>query len=495
MITPAVDEFVLLAERAGARRVVVPVFEEILADLDTPVSAFLKVSDRNYSFLLESVEGGERWARYSFIGLDPEFVVRATGQRCELLEDDRVVATEERADPLEFLKERLDEYAPVEIPGLPRFVGGAVGWIGWDAIRWWEELPDTRPLSPEAFPTLVFSVPRTLLVFDNIRHRILVVVNVFCAKGDDARAAHAQAVVRIRRMVEILRHPLARLAKAPAETPPVSSAGARDEYERAVERIKEYIHEGDCIQVVPSRRYRLSFQGDPVDLYRALRAVNPSPYMFCLRYPELTVIGASPEVLIRVEKGEMMVAPIAGTRARGATDAEDRALETDLLADPKERAEHVMLVDLARNDLGRVAAKGTVRTDNLMHVQRYSHVMHIVSEVRATLAEGKTAYDAVRSAFPAGTLSGAPKIRAMQIIDELEPARRELYGGAVGYFGFSGNVDLCIAIRTAWSRGGDWTFQVGAGIVADSDPALEYQETVNKAGAMLRALELARRGL
>jgi anthranilate synthase component 1 len=490
MLTPSVDDFLRLASAEDERIQAIPVYDEISADLDTPISAFLRAASGDYSFLLESAEGGERWGRYSFIGMDPAFVVRATGTRCELIEQGRVVHTEDRADPLTFLEEQMARFAIARVPGLPRFAGGAVGWFGYDAVRWWEKLPDTRSPAPDPFPTLVFAVPRTLLVFDNLRHRIQIVRIVF--HQGDARAEHAEASEIIEGLIEKMRGTVPARARKSGVAPAVDAIRGAEPYKEAVRTIKEYIAAGDCIQVVPSHRFHVGYDGAPFDLYRALRTVNPSPYMFYLNYPEATLAGASPEVLVRVEDGEMMVAPIAGTRKRGKNEVEDQALEKDLLSDPKELAEHVMLVDLARNDLGRVGQIGSVRVDNFMHVERYSHVMHIVSDVRARLASGKTSYDAVRSTFPAGTLSGAPKVRAMQIIDEVEPSSRELYGGAVGYVGFDGNVDLCIAIRTAWKRKGIWSAQAGAGIVADSDPDAEYEETINKAGSIKRALEVAK---
>ena len=471
----------------------IPVFREILADLDTPVSAWLKVGGGDHSFLLESVEGGERWARWSFIGLDPHFVVRAKGRRCELVEGG-TTHVEERDDPLAFLQEQLERYEAVEVPGMPRFAGGAVGWLGYDCVRWWERLAPEHPAGPDAAVDLCFAVPRSLVIFDNLKHRILVAEVVLVHDGDDRDALFEKAHERIDRLVARLRGPVPRLS-GPPWAGALRSNFEKPAFEAAVERVRELIRAGDCIQVVLSQRFDFDYEGDPFQLYRALRAVNPSPYMFHLNYPEQLVIGASPEVMVRVEDGQAMVAPIAGTRHRGASEAEDEALAEDLLADPKERAEHVMLVDLGRNDLGRVAAAGSVRVEDLMHIQRFSHEMHIVSTVRATLAEGRDAPDAVRATFPAGTLSGAPKVRALEIIDELEPCARGLYGGAVGYIGFDGTMDLCIAIRTAFRGPDGWHLQVGAGVVADSDPAAEYQETLNKAGGVLRALELAKEGL
>ncbi len=464
MITPSAAEFVALAEARGDRDVAIPVFREVLADLDTPVSAFMKVCDGQppldrpdaHAFLLESVEGGERWARYSILGFDPAFVIRAHGRRCEVVRDGWVQRTEERDDPLTFLQEELARAEAVPVEGVPPVVGAAVGWLAWDAVRWWERLES--PFSPEsdAAPTLVFAVPRSLLVFDNLRHRIAVLQVVTVPRGADPRVAHAGAVQRIDRLIGKLRGPLPdRLPRRGGE---VSLAPQFDQaaFEAAVDRIKGYVRAGDCIPVVT---------------------------------------GASPEVMVRVADEMAWVSPIAGTRHRGASEAEDQALAADLLADPKELAEHVMLVDLARNDLGRVAAAGSVSVDALMKIERYSHVMHIVSDVRAQLAEGRDGFDAVRATFPAGTLSGAPKVRAMEIIDELEPVPRGPYGGAVGWVRGDGRMDLAIAIRTAWRQGERWLLQVGAGIVADSVPSSEYQETLNKGRAVLRALELAEQGL
>jgi len=494
VVQPSAEHFERLVQARADAPAAIPVYREILADLDTPVSAFLKVADTPYAFLLESVEGGEQWARYSFIGLNPAFVIRARGRQCELVKDGWVARSEERDDPLAFVEEVLGEWQPVDVEGLPPFAGGAVGWLGWDAVRWWEKLPSPHDHADDP-PTMVFAVPRTLLIFDNLRHRILVVEVVLTRQGVDPRLAHAQAVKRIDAVIGSLREGIP--ARPPRKTTrtALTALTERASFEAGVEQIKESIRAGDCIQVVLSQRFELGYTGDAFDLYRALRAVNPSPYMFCLRFPEATVIGSSPETMVRVQDGSAFVAPIAGTRRRGTSPEQDRDLEHELLADPKERAEHVMLVDLARNDLGRVAAPGTVQVEDLMHVERFSHVMHIVSGVTAELAEGRTALDAVRAALPAGTLSGAPKVRAMQIIDELETRGRQLYGGAVGYLGFGGNVDLAITIRTAWSQGDAWYLQVGAGIVADSDPASEHQECLNKAGGLIRALELAQEGL
>ncbi len=475
---------------------VVPVFREVLADLDTPVSAFLKVcpkTDVEHAFLLESVEGGERWARYSFIGLDPYRILRARDRNCEILESDGIVSQEHREDPLTLLQEELARQTWLGPSNLPRFAGGAVGWLGWDAVRWWEPLSPPAP-SPDCW-TMHFMVPRSLLVFDNLRQRILAIRLVFCEQVENADQAYKEAQAALDDLEKRLHSPLAHMPHSASSPPTVTPRFERPKFEAAVARIQDLIQAGDCIQVVLSQRFDLGYEGNPIDLYRALRAVSPSPYMFLVRTPDQTVIGASPEVMVRVNEGVAEVSPIAGTRRRGLSPAEDSVLAADLLADPKERAEHIMLVDLARNDLGKVGESGSVKVNNLMHVEQFSHVMHMVSDVRAQLSSHKNPMDAVRSTFPAGTLSGAPKVRAMQIIDELEPEPREIYGGAVGWLGFDGSIDLAIAIRTAWQNASGWKLQVGAGIVADSNPAAEYQETLDKAGALLTALKIAGRGL
>jgi len=481
----------------GDKVAVIPVSREILADLETPVSAFLKARDSAYSFLLESAADAANWGRYSVIGMDPEFIVRATGTRCELWHEDKCVVEQDRGDPLSFLEEEMARYQEVGAESLPPYGGGGViGWLGFDAVRWWERLPSPHPSTASNAPTMVFFSPRTLLIFDNRKHRIHAVRLVFRNRTVDAETAFRKASRELDRVVERLRAPLAYPSGGTGEGPAAArSIGSEEAYKARVTKIKKYIEAGDCIQVVPSHRFELEYSGPPVDFYRALRAVNPSPYMYHLCYPELTVVGASPETLVRVENDSVRVAPIAGTRWRGKTPEEDQRIAEELLSDPKELAEHVMLVDLARNDLGRVSEPGTVQVENFQHIERYSHVMHIVSDVHGRLRKDKTRFDALRSTFPAGTLSGAPKIRAMEIIDELEEHSRDLYGGAVGYIGFGKKMDLCIAIRTAWQKDGNWVVQVGGGIVADSDPSAEYQETVNKVGALVRALELARGGL
>jgi len=491
MYTPSLEEF-----RAKARQGnLIPVYREIIADMETPVSAFMKIDDGNYSFLLESVEGGERVARYTFLGSSPSLIVASKGNEVTYTyplsgrKETRTVK-----DPFGELEALLSRYRPVAVEGLPRFHGGMVGYLAYDMVRFFERLPD-QTHDDGNLPDSFFLLTDTILVFDRVGHRIKVVSNAHIVDGD-ADAAYARAVEQIEALIERLSRPVpspfpARDAALPE---PVSNV-TREEFESSVRAAKEYVQAGDIIQVVLSQRFSFPLAVEPFTVYRALRVVNPSPYMYFLRLGDIQVAGASPEMLVRVEEGRVQTRPIAGTRPRGKTEAEDIALAHELLSDPKERAEHVMLVDLGRNDLGRVCEYGTVCVDDFMVIERYSHVMHLVSYVSGRLRRDRTAFDVIRAAFPAGTLSGAPKVRAMEIIDELEPTRRALYGGAVGYFSFSGNADTAITIRTLVVQNGHATLQVGAGIVADSIPAREYQECQNKAAAVFRALELAYRGL
>ncbi|BEH09659.1 anthranilate synthase component I [Geobacter sulfurreducens subsp. ethanolicus] len=490
MYFPDLDTFRAL----GARGNLIPVCREIMADMDTPVSAFRKLDDGRYAFLLESIEGGEKWARYTFLGASPSTVIRSRGNTVEIITngETRSVTTD---DPLGFVRDFLARFRPVEIPGLPRFFGGAVGYLGYDMVRHFERLPTDKPAVIGAWDSC-FLITDTIVIFDNMRQKITVVSNAHQDEGVSAEAAYADAVARIDGIIARLKAPLpAQPAAAAARKVSFSSNITREAFEDAVERAKEYVRAGDIIQVVLSQRFSGELTVDPLDIYRVLRTLNPSPYMFFLRLDDTLVVGASPEVMVRREGSRVELRPIAGTRPRGATPEQDEQLAEELLADPKERAEHVMLVDLGRNDLGRVCRTGTVKVSVLMVIERYSHVMHIVSNVQGELAEGRDAFDVVRATFPAGTLSGAPKVRAMEIIDELEPVRREVYGGAVGYFSFSGTMDLAIAIRTLVIRDGVVHLQAGAGIVADSDPASEYQETVNKAMAVVKAIETAEKGL
>lgn len=473
----------------------IPVYREIMADMDTPVSAFKKIDDGRYSFLLESIEGGEKWARYSFLGSNPEVIIRSRGNRVEVLSADGIPQCHEVSDPLAFVKDYLDRYKPVEVDGLPRFFGGAVGYVGYDMVRYFERVSLARPVELDAYDCYLVMTD-TILVFDTISQKIKVVSNAHLDEGKTPEEAYEEAKSKIDAIIGKLRAPLSLLAPVPRENrADFVSNVLREDFEASVMAAKEYVKSGDVIQVVLSQRFSADLTVDPFDIYRSLRTLNPSPYMFFLRLDDTLVVGASPEVMVRKEGEQVELRPIAGTRPRGGSREDDERLEADLLADPKERAEHVMLVDLGRNDLGRVCETGTVRVSELMVVERYSHVMHIVSNVQGELRAGKDAFDVLRATFPAGTLSGAPKVRAMEIIEELEPVRREIYGGAVGYFSFSGNMDMAIAIRTLVVKGGRVYLQAGAGIVADSDPAAEYQETVNKARAVVKAVEMAEQGL
>jgi len=490
-IVPSFDEYKQLASQGN----LIPVYAEILSDLETPVSAFVRLADSEYAFLLESVEGGEKWARYSFLSANPQIIFRARGKRAEIIRGGRAEVIEGFDDALEPLKELMSEFKPVELPGLPRFIGGAVGYIAYDMVRHFEELPDDTDDELSVYDAH-FMITDTIIVFDNVRHTMKVVINTHLEDGDDLKESYDDAVERIAELIDTLQEPFY------LEPPQVYESALeylsnfeRDDYLEVVKRCKEYIRQGDIIQVVPSQRFRAPAKVDPIHLYRALRRVNPSPYMFYLRLGAERLIGSSPEVLIRVEDGMAELRPIAGTRPRGDTPDDDEYMEQDLRSDPKEMAEHIMLVDLGRNDLGRVCETGTVEVTELGIVERYSHVMHLVSNVRGKVAGGRDAYDVFRASFPAGTLTGAPKIRAMEIIEEMEPTKRGCYGGAVGYFSFTGNMDVCIAIRTILIKDGMLNIQAGGGVVADSKPDAEFQETVNKAKALMKAVDMARKGL
>jgi anthranilate synthase component 1 len=502
MYTPSRDEFVAAAGRGN----LIPVYRELLADSDTPVSAYAALGAGEHSFLLESVVGGATWAAYSFVGVAPRAVVRWTAGKASVTWYDVDGGGPPRAaewatpDPTSALQEVLGELRPVEMPGLPRFWGGAVGWIAYDCVRAFEDLP-ARARPGVEIPSLCMVVTDTLLIFDNLRQTLKVVATPYVARPEKAQQAYDRACARIESIIATLRAPRRPL---PALEPPrqneraslISPPGStftRAEFCTAVDRVKEYILAGDAFQVVLSQRFAEATAGArPLDVYRALRVINPSPYMFHLEFPEARVTGASPETLVRLSDGRVEVRPIAGTRPRGATAADDDRLAAELLQDPKERAEHLMLIDLGRNDVGRVADVGSVHVVEQMAIERYSHVMHMTSHVVGDLAPGRTWLDVLRAAFPAGTLSGAPKIRAMEIIDELEPHQRGIYGGAVGYVSYTGNLDLAIAIRTLVSVGDTIYVQAGAGLVADSIPEIEYEETVNKARGVLRAVAMAR---
>jgi anthranilate synthase component 1 len=492
MMKPEIADFRRLAVKAG----LVPVCREIVADLDTPLTAFAKVAlGRRHAFLLESLQGGEKWGRYSFIGFEPLATFRSRGEEVEIKRADTTEGF--TGDPIDALKTLLASFEPCDTCYLPRFFGGAVGFMGYDMVRFMERLPVINPPLAD-FPDSSFMVPKIVLICDSIRQTISIVNCVLTKDAPDIDRLYREAEEGIDGIVAQLRGPLPQAVadSAKGSSPcEFSSNMTREGFTAMVAKAKEYILAGDIIQVVLSQRFHSHTTLTPFALYRALRHINPSPYLFFLQLDEIVQIGSSPEILVRLEGEDIEVRPIAGTRRRGKSEEEDMALERELLADPKERAEHVMLVDLGRNDVGRVARYGTVETRDLLVIERYSHVMHIVSGVHGKLQPGKDQFDVLRACFPAGTVSGAPKIRAMEIIEELEPERRGPYAGAVGYFGFSGNMDICITIRTFIMRGHDLWVQAGAGIVADSDPEKEFEETVNKALGLRRAVELAERGL
>lgn len=495
-IEPSLAEF---RERA-ARGTIVPVWVEVFADQDTPVSAYervravLRERDRaSHTFLLESVEGGERIGRYSFIGGRPRAIFRARGRRVEVQRENGSRETIDDIDPLDALRRLMARYRPVPDPRLPPFIGGAVGFIGYDAIAVFEPRVPVREDRASRAPDMVFMITDTLVVFDRAHHTLKIIANAWV--GDGVDAGYAAARREIAALVEALLAPRPRRltdVRAPTHAPDVRSTMSREAFEQAARRAQDYIRAGDIIQTVLSQRFETEFDGDSVDVYRALRWINPSPYMFLLDLGDSAMVGSSPEIHVRLDADGARIRPIAGTRPRAEDPEADQRMADELLQDPKERAEHIMLVDLARNDLGRVCAPGTVCVPELMTIERYSHVMHIVSDVVGQLATGRDAYDLMRATFPAGTVTGAPKIRAMEIIAELEASRRGPYAGAVAYFSFDGHLDSCITIRTLILDEGLASVQAGAGIVADSDPAREYEETRSKARALLQALALAR---
>ncbi len=475
---------------AGHNRV--PVVLETFADLDTPLSVYLKLANRPYSYLLESVVGGERFGRYSFIGLPATTRIEVSGETCTEYRGAQAVGQKKVSDPLGYVNEYLGRFKAAEVAGLPRFCGGLVGYFGYDTVRYIEKrLASARKKDELGTPDILLLVSEEIAIVDNLSGKLTLVVYAEPGKPGAYQAAQA----RLKELLVKLREPVAIPADVRGPSEPAVSGFGEAAYHKAVERAKQYIFEGDIMQVVPSQRMVKPFRATPLALYRALRTVNPSPYMYYFDFGGFHVVGASPEILARLEGDTVTVRPIAGTRRRGATAAEDAALEKELLADEKERAEHIMLVDLGRNDAGRVAQTGSVKVTEQMVVERYSHVMHIVSNVEGKLRPGLNAIDVLRATFPAGTVSGAPKVRAMEIIDELEPVKRGIYAGAVGYLGFHGNMDVAIALRTAVVKDGMLYVQAGGGIVADSQPAAEWQETQSKARALLRAAELAEAGL
>ena len=490
MYYPTFEEFCKKAEHGN----LIPVYKEIFADLETPLSAFMKIDRGDCAFLLESVEGREKWARYSFLGSNPRVVIRSDKDGITIIKDG-VITTTEYKNPLHVVRDLIAEYRPVIDETLPRFFGGAVGYLNYDMVRFFEEV-DIKKRGFSEFPDLYFVITDTILIFDNLRHTIRVVYNAHIT-DDDLKSNYDNALKRIDGIVELLwgklRHK--KFKKGKDREVKWQSNFTKEGFIEKVNRAKEYITAGDIFQVQISQRFSLDTSSNPFDIYRALRRVNPSPYMFYLRYGDLHVVGSSPEVLVRLEDGLVETRAIAGTRRRGRDADDDKRMEEELISDPKERAEHIMLVDLGRNDIGRVCKAGTVRVNEMMVIERYSHVMHIVSNVIGELDPRYDQFDLLQACFPAGTVTGAPKIRSMEIIEELEPSNRGLYAGAVGYFSFQGNMDTCITIRTIVIKGKKAYVQAAAGIVADSEPEKEYLETTNKMKGMIKAIEIAERGL
>ncbi len=489
MIKPSFEEFKKMAQGAN----IIPVYGEIPVDMDTPLSLYAKMGEGNYSFLFESLEGGEKWGRYSFMGFDP-FLIAGSKGNTFFVQGAQGKKAEEVDDPIEALKGLVSSFVPAKVEGLPRFYGGAVGYLGYDMVRFMERLPD-RLSDSAGFHDCLFMFPGLLLVFDNIKQSLQIIYSAHNDGRAGLKELYDKAVSSIQGVIE-------RISKGIDYPKPLhGGAGtvlepqvSKERFEAMVRRAKEYIKAGDIIQVVLSQRFSGTNHIPPFKIYRVLRRINPSPYLYYLRMDDEVLIGSSPEILVRLTDNKIELRPIAGTRPRGSNRDEDLALERELLKDPKERAEHLMLVDLGRNDVGRVAETGSVKVEDLMVIERYSHVMHIVSGVTGRLRKDKDMFDLLRACFPAGTVSGAPKIRAMEIIEELEHARRGPYAGAVGYFGFSGNMDFAITIRTLCQKGDQLYLQAGAGIVADSDPSKEWEETLNKGRALMRAIDMAEGG-
>lgn len=489
MIYPEIEEFRRLSEKGN----LIPVYKEVLADTYTPVTAFLKLGGTP-SFLLESVEGGEKWARYSFLGARPEKIIKGGGNTVEVIEGNNSHQVFETDDPMAVIKKEISAYRPVEVKGLPRFFGGLVGYIGYDMVKFFEPVKQ-REKKGLGLPDFFFMLTDTMLIFDSFEQKIKIVSNAHI-NSKNIDEIYLKAVEKINDIISKLRTPL-----VTADSGRLDSCGEvvsnmpKEEFLKGVEKSKEYVMSGDIVQVVLSQRFERNTSVDPFNIYRALRVINPSPYMYYLDIGEAKIVGSSPEILVRVENGKIVLRPIAGTRKRGSTESLDKTLEKELKDDPKEIAEHVMLVDLGRNDVGRVAQTGSVKVTELMNVERYSHVMHLVSNVEGDLKHGLDAFDVLASCFPAGTVSGAPKVRAMEIIEEIEPDRRGPYAGSVGYLSYSGNMDTCITIRTLIIMDGKVYVQAGAGIVADSEPEKEYMETINKAKGMMKAVDMAEDGL
>ena len=490
-LKPSREEFRALAQTGN----LIPVFTELIADFETPVSAFQKIDTGGYSFLLESAEKSDQAGRYSFVGSDPRILFESTGRKIRIVEDGKARDYDAAGDPLAELQRLMSRYRPVAMPDLPRFSGGAVGYMAYDVVRFFEPTIPAPPKDELQLPEMLFMITDTLLIFDHRLRRLRVLANAHVGDGGADRAYDA-AAEQIGKILEQLSRPAQlpamNIYEQPPEVAPRSNT-TREEYLRIVRDCQEFIHAGDIFQIVPSQRFETDYTGDALSLYRSLRFVNPSPYMYCFKFGgRFSLVGSSPEVHVRAINGRVEIRPIAGTRRRGATDEEDEANAKELLADPKERAEHLMLVDLARNDVGRIAEFGSVRVTDFMTIEKYSHVMHIVSNVTGALKKNSNAYDVMRATFPAGTVSGSPKVRAMQIINQFEKSKRGTYAGAVGYFGFDGNLDSCITLRSVVLKGGKACVQAGGGVVADSTPEGEYQETVNKAMGMMKAIALAR---
>ena len=488
---PNLSEFKKMSKKGN----LIPVYKEILADTDTPVSAFMKLNNSKNCFLLESVEGGEKWARYSFIGLNPSLIFKSRGEKVTLIKNSKKEVIES-SNPLSILQGIMQQFKPVELEGLPRFYGGAVGFMSYDMVKFFEDLPDTVKDDTD-WNDSYFMITDTLVIFDNLKHNVKVVCNVHLGNDKtDINKQYKKAIETINQIITLLNRPLKnQVIDSSNKSLKIRSNLKKNDFKDIVNKAKKYIRAGEIIQVVLSQRFETDLNTDPFNLYRSLRMVNPSPYMYYLKMDKDIIVGSSPEVLVRLENDEIFLRPIAGTRPRGKDEKEDTALENSLKKDPKEIAEHIMLVDLGRNDVGRVSKMGQVRVDDFMVIERYSHVMHLVSSVYGILKKGKNAFDVLAASFPAGTVSGAPKIRAMEIIDELEKHRRGPYSGSVGYFGFSGNMDFCITIRTMLVKNNKIHIQAGAGIVMDSKPENEFLETQNKAKGMIKAIKHAHEDL
>jgi len=491
---PEEEKFKKLSKKAN----LIPVYREILADMETPVSAFMKLGEGEFSYLLESVEKGEILGRYSFLGINSFLILKGKRNRVQIIERGKVKNLIVQ-DPLGFLKEIMSKFVAVNLPELPRFSGGAVGYLGYDVIRFWEKIPKENP-DDLNLPDSLFIFSDALLIFDHIDHKMKIISYAFLDEKKSVQAAYEEAQDKIDKIITKLREPSLPHSSSKDYRQIMRGSDLQSNltpqaFMQGVKKAKEYIRKGDIFQVVLSQRFERKIDVSSFNIYRALRSLNPSPYMYYLKCGDFEMIGSSPEILVRKEKEDVILRPIAGTRPRGKNEQEDKILIKELLTDPKERAEHIMLVDLGRNDLGKVCKYGTVRTTELLSIEKYSHVMHLVSNIEGKLKKGMDQYDLLRACFPAGTVSGAPKIRAMEIIDELENSVRGPYAGALGYFSFSGNMDTCIIIRTIIVKNGFAYVQAGAGIVADSSPQGEYQETLNKAHALFKAIEIAEEGI